>query len=97
MTDLICNICLNGVHVLTVVHLYLCSPRGLEVKSVFFIICIYWILGLCVIPGEGSKCRLLLVMLQVLNEIAQHKIKIYEFPDCEDEEEQKAHKKLRVC
>lgn len=31
----------------------------------------------------------------VLNEIAQHKIKIYEFPDCEDEEEMKIQKRLR--
>jgi hypothetical protein len=33
--------------------------------------------------------------LQVLNEISQHKIKIYEFPDTEDEEETKLHKVLR--
>jgi len=33
---------------------------------------------------------------QILNEIAQHKIKIYEFPDCTDEEENKIQKKLRV-
>ncbi|XP_043221802.1 septin-7-like isoform X6 [Amphibalanus amphitrite] len=32
---------------------------------------------------------------QILNEIAQHKIRIYEFPDCDDEEEAKAHKALR--
>ncbi|KAJ8302462.1 hypothetical protein KUTeg_018858 [Tegillarca granosa] len=31
----------------------------------------------------------------ILNEIAQHKIKIYEFPECEDEEENKLLKKLR--
>lgn len=31
----------------------------------------------------------------ILNEIAQHKIRIYEFPDCEDEEELKAQKRLR--
>jgi len=31
----------------------------------------------------------------VLNEIAQHKIKIYEFPDPEDEEEAKIQKKLK--
>ncbi|CAL1529119.1 unnamed protein product [Lymnaea stagnalis] len=31
----------------------------------------------------------------VLNEIAQHKIRIYEFPDCEDEEEMKVQKRLR--
>jgi len=31
----------------------------------------------------------------ILNEIAQHKIKIYEFPDCDDEEENKAQKKLK--
>ncbi|KAL8591720.1 Septin-7 [Nucella lapillus] len=31
----------------------------------------------------------------ILNEIAQHKIKIYEFPDCDDEEEMKIQKKLR--
>ncbi|XP_058790132.1 septin-7 isoform X2 [Phymastichus coffea] len=32
---------------------------------------------------------------QVLNEIAQHKIKIYEFPEAEDEDESKLHKVLR--
>ncbi|KAJ8673440.1 hypothetical protein QAD02_004702 [Eretmocerus hayati] len=32
---------------------------------------------------------------QILNEIAQHKIKIYEFPEAEDEEENKVHKQLR--
>ncbi|XP_048738030.2 septin-7-like isoform X1 [Ostrea edulis] len=31
----------------------------------------------------------------ILNEIAQHKIKIYEFPECDDEEENKMQKKLR--
>ena len=34
--------------------------------------------------------------LQILNEIAQHKIRIYEFPDCEQEEESKHQKKLKV-
>lgn len=33
--------------------------------------------------------------LQILNEISQHKIKIYEFPDTEDEEETKLHRVLR--
>jgi septin 7 len=32
---------------------------------------------------------------QVLNEVAQHKIKIYEFPDCDDEEENKVNKMMR--
>lgn len=32
---------------------------------------------------------------QVLNEIAQHKIKIYEFPDPDDEEQRKTQKILR--
>ncbi|CAM1292689.1 SEPT7 (predicted), partial [Pycnogonum litorale] len=31
----------------------------------------------------------------ILNEVAQHKIKIYEFPDCDDEEENKIQKPLR--
>ncbi|CAH1778562.1 unnamed protein product [Owenia fusiformis] len=31
----------------------------------------------------------------ILNEIAQHKIKIYEFPDCDDEEENKVQKRLK--
>ncbi|XP_013413912.1 septin-7-like [Lingula anatina] len=31
----------------------------------------------------------------ILNEIAQHKIKIYEFPECDDEEENKLQKKLK--
>lgn len=30
----------------------------------------------------------------ILNEIAQHRIKIYEFPECDDEEENKIQKKL---
>lgn len=37
-------------------------------------------------------------LIQILNEIAQHKIKIYEFPECDDEEENKLQKKLlKVC
>ncbi|XP_043463394.1 septin-7 isoform X3 [Leptopilina heterotoma] len=32
---------------------------------------------------------------QILNEIAQHKIKIYEFPEVEEEEDSKLHKVLR--
>ncbi len=32
---------------------------------------------------------------QILNEIAQHKIKIYEFPDTDEEEEAKQHKALK--
>ena len=32
---------------------------------------------------------------KILNEIAQHKIKIYEFPEVEEEEESKMHKVLR--
>lgn len=35
------------------------------------------------------------LILQVLNEISQHKIKIYEFPDTEDEEDTKLHKVLK--
>ena len=38
----------------------------------------------------------LFFLFQILNEIAQHKIKIYEFPECDDEEENKVQKKLRV-
>ena len=37
-----------------------------------------------------------MLSFQVLNEIAQHKIKIYEFPDPEDDEEAKLQKKLKV-
>ncbi|EEC07929.1 cell division protein, putative, partial [Ixodes scapularis] len=32
----------------------------------------------------------------ILNEVTQHKIRLYEFPDCEDEEENKRQKPLRV-
>ena len=39
--------------------------------------------------------HLFICFLQVLNEISQHKIKIYEFPETEDEEETKLHKVLR--
>lgn len=35
------------------------------------------------------------VETQVLNEIAQHKIKIYEFPDVDDEELRKTQKAMR--
>lgn len=38
---------------------------------------------------------ILFCILQILNEISQHKIKIYEFPDTEDEEETKLHKVLK--
>jgi len=38
---------------------------------------------------------ILFCTLQILNEISQHKIKIYEFPDTEDEEETKLHKVLK--
>lgn len=37
-----------------------------------------------------------LLHFQILNEIAQHKIKIYEFPECDDDEESRLQKKLRV-
>jgi len=33
--------------------------------------------------------------IQVLNQIAQNKIKVYEFPDCDDEEENKINKQMR--
>lgn len=45
---------------------------------------------------EQSNLNCFSFVLQILNEIAQHKIRIYEFPDCEDEEELKAQKRLRV-
>jgi len=32
---------------------------------------------------------------QILNEVAQHKIRIYEFPECDDEEEARTQKTLR--
>ena len=41
-------------------------------------------------------CTFYVCLLQILNEIAQHKIKIYEFPDCDDEEENRLQKKLKV-
>ena len=41
-------------------------------------------------------CDLFVILYQILNEIAQHKIRIYEFPDAEDEEEHKIQKKLKV-
>lgn len=34
--------------------------------------------------------------MQILNEIAQHKIRLYDFPDCDYEEDNKQHKKLKV-
>lgn len=41
-----------------------------------------------------AKCQPVLYF-QIMNEIAQHKIKIYEFPDTQDEEESKLHKVLK--
>lgn len=35
------------------------------------------------------------MFVKVLNQIAQHKIRIYEFPDCDDEEENKINKQMR--
>jgi len=35
--------------------------------------------------------------LQILNEIEKNKIRIYEFPDVEDEDENKHLRKLKVC
>ena len=49
------------------------------------------------LPVDGLfNTNTLFCLFQILNEIAQHKIKIYEFPECDDEEENKVQKKLRV-
>ena len=38
----------------------------------------------------------LLIILQIMKEIRENKIQLYEFPDCEDEEENRLNKKLKV-
>ncbi len=43
------------------------------------------------LTGRAPTC----LPRQVLNEIAQHKIKIYEFPDVDDEEQRKEQRGLR--
>ena len=42
------------------------------------------------------SCTYLYYNLQILNEIAKHNIRIYEFPDVEDEDENNTLKKLKV-
>ena len=45
-------------------------------------------------PCCGISC---IFSFQILNEIAQHKIQIYEFPECDgDEDEMRLQKKLKV-
>jgi len=39
----------------------------------------------------------MLAWFQIMNEITQQKINIYEFPNCADEEENKTMRKLKVC
>lgn len=43
----------------------------------------------------GIQLKRFECVFQVLNEIAQHKIKIYEFPDVDDEELRKSQRALR--
>lgn len=38
-----------------------------------------------------------LCCVQIMKEIQEHKIKIYEFPDTDDEEEMKIVRKIKVC
>lgn len=35
--------------------------------------------------------------VQIMKEIQEHKIKIYEFPETDDEEEMKMVRKIKVC
>lgn len=39
----------------------------------------------------------ILSFFQIMREIQEHKIKIYEFPETDDEEESKLVKKIKVC
>lgn len=39
----------------------------------------------------------LLLSVQIMREIQEHKIKIYEFPETDDEEENRLVKKIKVC
>jgi len=57
---------------------------------------------LSVITLVGSYFALMLtgiclIFFQIMNEITQQKINIYEFPNCADEEENKMMRKLKVC
>ena len=42
-----------------------------------------------------SITLILLCFPQILNEIAQHKIRIYEFPDCPDDEDSRVQKTMK--
>ncbi len=44
-----------------------------------------------------SLCPFVFLFFQIMREIQEHKIKIYEFPETDDEEESKLVKKIKVC
>lgn len=48
-----------------------------------------------IFPRPLSLCPL--ISTQIMREIQEHKIKIYEFPETDDEEENKLVKKIKVC
>lgn len=56
--------------------------------------CSVWCVVRVIVMHWKVSC-ILFCTFQILNEISQHKIKIYEFPDTEDEEETKLHKVLK--
>lgn len=51
-------------------------------------------------PRHDEFCQKVaegLVPFQIMREIAEHKIKIYEFPETDDEEENRLVKKIKVA
>lgn len=48
-------------------------------------------------PIVFSLCAFVLLFAQIMREIQEHKIKTYEFPETDDEEESKLVKKIKVC
>jgi len=63
------------------------------------IISYWWWSRLCftVYQQAASVHTVICLFFQIMNEITQHKINIYEFPNCADEEENKMMRKLKVC
>lgn len=52
---------------------------------------------MCVGGHVACLISSVLPSLQIMREIQEHKIKIYEFPETDDEEENKLVKKIKVC
>ena len=55
-------------------------------------LCIWVLVPVC----ESHSCPALSRSPQIMKEIQEHKIKIYEFPDTEDDEDSKLIRKIKV-